>query len=152
MDRSIGQAGKPVARLSRTFKLYGGEWDDWSGYMYMPAPFHFMSIGDQELFERLGEPLWKHMEVGFSIPIVHAQCDFVSPAKVGAVLHQLADLCLGKTSSFTVHHEFRHEDGRVVARGRTVRVWASMREMKPLALPDWLRTLQARSSLLELKG
>jgi len=141
MDIGKGE-GKPVATFTRVFKLYGGEWDDWSGYMYMPAPFHFMSIGDQELFEQLGQPLWKHMELGFSVPIVHAECDFVSPAKVGAVLSQRADLHLGQKTSFFVKHEFTHESGKVVVRGRTVRVWASMRDMSPLPLPSWLRSLE----------
>jgi acyl-CoA thioesterase FadM len=136
---------KPVASLTRVIKLYAGEWDDWSGYMYMPAPFHFMSIGDQELFEHLGQPLTKHMELGYSIPIIHAECDYVSPAKVGAILSQRSDLYLGNRTSFHVRHEFTHEDGRVIARGRTVRVWASMREMTPMPLPSWLRALGGTS-------
>lgn len=138
------QMEPPVATITRSCKIYAGECDDWSGYIYMPAPFHLMSIGDQELFEQLGQPLWKLMEQGYSIPIVHAECDFLSPAKVGAVLTQRGSLHLGRNTSFVVEHEFKDESGKAVLRGKTIRVWASMPDMTALPLPAWLRDLQRR--------
>lgn len=132
----------PVATITRTCKLYAGEGDDWSGYMYMPTPFHFMSIGDQELFEHLGQPLWKLMKEGFSVPIIHAECDFMSPVVVGDVLSQRIDLRLGQGTSMVMLHEFSNENGEFVNRGKTVRVWAAIKEMEPVPLPEWLRALE----------
>ena len=82
------------------------------------------------------------MKEGFSVPIIHAECDFMSPVVVGDVLSQRIDLRLGQGTSMVMLHEFSNENGEFVNRGKTVRVWAAIKEMEPVPLPEWLRALE----------
>jgi 4-hydroxybenzoyl-CoA thioesterase len=121
----------------RTRKVLVGE-DDASGLIYFATYFHYMSEGDQLLFEEIGHPIHRQIRDRIAGPAVHAECDYVAPARAGDELTHEISLLTGKRSSVTSRHEFRCGD-RVVARGRIVRAYIDLGRFRTVDVPAGIR-------------
>jgi 4-hydroxybenzoyl-CoA thioesterase len=129
---------------SRTRPVYLGD-DDSSGIIYFPAYFQYMSEGDQLLFADIGMPVTEQLAHGVGLPTVHVECDYLAPARAGDVLRHQVRVAAGPRSSVITEHEFRNGDV-VVARGRIVRAYTDMRQMRATALPQSVRDLITTAS------
>jgi YbgC/YbaW family acyl-CoA thioester hydrolase len=126
-----------VATHSRVRRVLVGD-DDGSGLIYFPSYYHYMSEGDQELFELLGMPVTEQFRQGIASPVAHSRCDYVAPARAGDLLRHDIALFRGAHSSMTVRHTFAREDGTLVARGEVVRVWVELATMTVRPIPAWI--------------
>ena len=122
---------------SRSRTVYFGD-DDSSGLIYFPAYFQYMSEGDQELLAELGFPVHEQVAVRVTAPVVHAECDYVAPARAGDLLAQRIELAVGARTSTVTEHEFRRGE-LVVAKGRIVRAWVDLDRMQPVEVPARFR-------------
>lgn len=122
---------------TRSRTVYFGD-DDSSGLIYFPAYFQYMSEGDQEVLSELGFPVHEQVAARVTAPVVHSQCDCLSPARAGDVLAQRIELSLGARTSTVTEHEFRRGEV-VVARGRIVRAWVDLDRMQPIEVPAAFR-------------
>jgi YbgC/YbaW family acyl-CoA thioester hydrolase len=123
--------------FERRRTVYLGD-DDTSGLIYFASYFRYMAEGDQDYLAELGYPVVEHIGEGTTCPAVHAECDFVSPARAGDAIVQRIRIVPGDRTSFRCDHEFTNEEGTVVGRGHMVRVWVDMATMKAVPLPDWV--------------
>jgi YbgC/YbaW family acyl-CoA thioester hydrolase len=122
---------------TRSRTVYFGD-DDSSGLIYFPAYFQYMSEGDQELLAELGFPVHGQVAARVTVPVVHAECDCLAPARAGDLLAQQISLRLGARTSTLTEHEFRRGEV-LVARGRIVRAWVDLDRMRPVEVPAAFR-------------
>ncbi|MCR1781366.1 acyl-CoA thioesterase [Nocardioides carbamazepini] len=125
---------------SRTRPVFVGE-DDASGLIYFPTYLHYMSEGEQLLFVELGFPVTQQIADRVAMPVVHAECDYVAPARAGDVLTHSIELSVGRRSSVVCRHEFAKPDGEVVARAHLVRVMTDLDTLRPVAVSPSVREL-----------
>jgi 4-hydroxybenzoyl-CoA thioesterase len=126
-----------VVIWSRNRTVYFGE-DDSSGLIYFPVYFQYMSEGDQEVFAALGFAVPEQVAARITAPTVHVECDYLEPARAGDVLTQQVTVTAGRRSSIVSEHEFRRGEV-VLARGRIVRAFVSLDEMRSVEVPAGLR-------------
>jgi acyl-CoA thioesterase FadM len=112
--------------------------DDVSGLIYFPTYYHYMSEGDQELFSKLGHPVWEQLRSGIAAPAVHTEVDYLAPARAGDELVHRITMYAGRRTSTCTVHEFIRADGAMAARGLIVRAWVEMDGMTATPIPDWL--------------
>jgi YbgC/YbaW family acyl-CoA thioester hydrolase len=122
---------------SRSRTVYFGD-DDSSGLIYFPAYFQYMSEGDQDLFTAIGFPVHEQIAARITAPTVHVECDYLAPARAGDVLAHEITLTAGKRTSVTTEHEFRRGEV-LVARGRIVRAFVDLDDMRPVEVPAAFR-------------
>ena len=134
--------GPAVYAFSVERYLYVGELDDVSGNIYLPGYFHFMSMGEQDMLIALGHPMSTQLEDGLSVPVVHAECDYKRPLRVGSQFVDRMSLHLGRKSSFCVKHSFQTPSGEVYAEGHVIRSWVDMKSFSGAAMPTWFRELK----------
>lgn len=126
---------------SRTRPVYLGE-DDGSGIIFFATYFHYMSEGDQLLFDHIGLPFHRQVADRLTMPAVHVECDYHAPARAGDVLTQHVRLIAGPRSSVTTQHEFRNGDV-LVASGRIVRAYTNLDTLRSVELPPVVRQVIA---------
>jgi 4-hydroxybenzoyl-CoA thioesterase len=134
--------------ITRTRKVFVGE-DDASGIIYFATYFHYMSEGDQLLFEAIGTPVHHQIADRAAGPAVHVECDYVAPARAGDELEHEIRLSAGRRSSYTTTHEFR-SGGRVVARGRIVRAFVDLDTLRTAPLPAAIRAAADDDTALDV--
>jgi acyl-CoA thioester hydrolase len=77
--------------------------------------------------------------------VAHAECDYERPARYGEMLEvRLRVASLGRTS-FQYEYEIVDEQGRTVARAKTVQVMYDYRMEKPVPIPDSIRGMLAKA-------
>lgn len=117
-----------------------GEHDDSSGVIYFPAYFHFASMGDQELFKKLGRPLRTNEDIAAAV--VSASCSYKRLVRSGDSLAHSVSLYLGRSSSMTTKHLFVLGSEEVAASVEIVRCWIDLRRGAKTAMPEWLADLR----------
>jgi len=132
---------RPVVTRETKRQIFVGEHDDATGVIYFPTYFHFASVGDQELFGQLGHPLSDFSRDGIAAAIVFAACDYLTFALVGDTLVHTVSLHLGRSTSTSTIHHFRHTSGEAVAKVRLVRCWIDLETRSKVQFPKWLRNL-----------
>ncbi|MFF5988776.1 acyl-CoA thioesterase [Prauserella flavalba] len=121
----------------RKRKVLVGE-DDASGLIYFATYFHYMSEGDQLLFDEIGSPIHRQIRDRLAGPAVHVECDYLAPVRAGDELTHEIVMAAGKRSSVMTEHEFRRGD-LVVARGRIVRAYVDLGTLETVEVPDLIR-------------
>lgn len=97
---------------------------DPAGIIFYPTYFRWFDAGTWALFGSVGRGLKMLMESGHCMPLVGAQCEFVTPAEPGDQCEVRSRIARWGGKSFTVEHEVvRLADGSTLARGRETRVW-----------------------------
>ena len=145
----MNAAAEPAAlttRLTRTV-----EWGDCdpAGIIFYPTYYRWMDAASWHLFAQAGYDAERMRAEHRSLPLVHAQCDFVRSPRFG-------DACTVETAvarmggkSFTVRHRFlRSDDDTELAVGQETRVWCRYEAgpgspLRGEPLPPALRALLA---------
>jgi 4-hydroxybenzoyl-CoA thioesterase len=124
--------------------LSWGECDP-AGIIYYPTYYHWMDSATWMLVASAGYPAARMRGEHFTMPLVDAQCTFLSSPQFGDEVEVRSHVSKAGRSSFTVSHEFvTAPDGRVLARGLEARVWCRYQAgpgspLKSEPLPDDLR-------------
>jgi 4-hydroxybenzoyl-CoA thioesterase len=132
-----------VGRLART--LTWGECDP-AGIIYYPTYYRWMDAASWALLAQAGFPARRMREEHVSIPLVDAQCSFLSSPTFGDECEVRSTVARWGRSSFTVAHEvfLLGNPQRLLARGSESRVWCRYAAgpgspLKSAPVPDQVR-------------
>ena len=110
-----------LGRMQRT--LAWGDCDP-AGIIYYPTYYRWMDAATWELIGQAGFPAARMRTEHFTLPLVSAECTFVSSPTFGDECEVRSHVELWGRSSFTVKHEIVLLDSqRPLARGSESRVW-----------------------------
>ncbi|HVZ42453.1 MAG TPA: acyl-CoA thioesterase [Ramlibacter sp.] len=103
--------------------LSWGECDP-AGIIYYPTYYRWMDTATWTLVASAGYRAARMRDEHFAMPLVNAQCEFVSSPTFGDECEVRSFVSRFGRSSFTVQHEVVMAEGeRVLARGSESRVW-----------------------------
>lgn len=116
----------PERTFSLTRRLSWGECDP-AGIVYYPNYYRWMDEATWAMLAACGHDAPCMREASLTIPLVHAECDFLASPQFGDVLVVNSRLLRHGRSSFSLAHAFVRgpgpQSGQVLARGREDRVW-----------------------------
>jgi len=96
---------------------------DPAGIIFYPTYFRWFDAATWALFGSVGRDLRTMIESGYCMPLVGAQCEFVTPAEPGDRCEVHSRITRWGGKSFDVTHEVVRADGTTLARGLEKRVW-----------------------------
>jgi YbgC/YbaW family acyl-CoA thioester hydrolase len=96
---------------------------DPAGIIFYPTYFRWFDAATWALFGSVGRGVKTMIEGGYCMPLVGAQCEFVTPAEPGDRCEVRSRIARWGGKSFVVAHEVVRSDGTTLARGRETRVW-----------------------------
>jgi acyl-CoA thioesterase FadM len=102
----------------------------------LPVRFHDVDAAGIVFFP-LDSPF---LERDYGLPLVHAEADFHAPIRLGQEVHVDLTLASTGTSSFRVTSRLTAADGTPFATVRTVHVCVAPRTLRPIPLPDAMRS------------
>ena len=103
-------------------QVHWGDCDP-AGMIFYPTYFRWVDAASWALFESVGlTPQWMKRE-HIAMPLVSAQCEFLSPAVQGDRCEVRSRIARFGGKSFTVEHEIVRSDGTPLARAQETRVW-----------------------------
>lgn len=135
-----------VVRLAMTLRW--GDCDP-AGIIYYPTYYRWMDAATWALLAQAGHDAARMRAGQFTIPLVDAQCSFLSSPTFGDDCVVVSQVTRWGRTSFTVGHEIRRAlgpdaDGQVFARGSESRVWCRYQTgpgsaLRSEPMPDPLR-------------
>lgn len=120
-------------------KVSWGDCDP-AGILYTPKVFEYCTRLLEDWFREVAGIAWAGLgAAGLGAPMVHVECDFLSPMPVDSVL--VVTLALGRigTSSLAFAFEGRGEDGTIRFRAAYVSCFADRATGKAAPIPDDIR-------------
>lgn len=130
-----GQTGAAVCRV--TYRM-----TDQMGVVYHGNYLELFEVGRVELLRSSGLSYREMEEDGYMLPVVHAACDYLSPARYDDLLEirtQVVTLTRAKIHfAYEIH---RAETEGALARGRTHHVYLSPDGSIRRLSPEWLTRL-----------
>jgi 4-hydroxybenzoyl-CoA thioesterase len=122
------------------------QWGDCdpAGIIFYPTYFRWMDAATWAYFESVGYTPKRMREEHLSMPLVSADCQFLSPALHGDRCEVRSYITRFGGKSFVVAHEMMRNDGTALARGTETRVWGRAGLGKPLkgeTIPEELKAL-----------
>ena len=96
---------------------------DAAGIIFYPTYFRWFDSATWALFGSVGHGVKAMRERGRVMPLVAAQCDFVTPAEPGDRCEVRSRIARWGTKSFVVSHEVVRTDHTTLARGSETRIW-----------------------------
>ena len=96
---------------------------DPAGIIFYPTYFRWFDAATWALFGSVGRGLKRMIESGDCMPLVGAQCEFMTPAEPGDRCEVRSRIARWGGKSFVVAHEVLRADGTTLAQGEETRVW-----------------------------
>jgi 4-hydroxybenzoyl-CoA thioesterase len=124
-------------------QVHWGDCDP-AGIIFYPTYFRWVDAATWALFESVGlGPKWMRDE-HMAMPLVSAQCEFLSPAVHGDRCEVRSLIARFGGKSFVVEHEIVRTDGRPLAKASETRVWGKYvggpgTPMKGQTIPDEIK-------------
>ena len=122
------------------------QWGDCdpAGIIFYPTYFRWMDSATWAFFESAGYPAKRFRAEHLSMPLVSADCQFISPALHGDRCEVRSRIARFGGASFGVAHEILREDGVTLAKGGETRVWGRFANgpgtpMKGETIPEELK-------------
>jgi len=124
-------------------QVHWGDCDP-AGIIFYPTYFRWMDAATWAFFESVGYTPRRMREEHLSMPLVSADCQFLSPAMHGDRCEVRSRITRFGGKSFVVAHEMTRADGTALAKGTETRVWGRAlpgKTLKGEAIPDSLKAL-----------
>jgi YbgC/YbaW family acyl-CoA thioester hydrolase len=124
-------------------QVHWGDCDP-AGIIFYPTYFRWMDAATWAFFESVGYAPKRMREEHLSMPLVSADCQFLSPALHGDRCEVRSRITRFGGKSFVVAHEMMRADGTALAKGAETRVWGRAAPGKPLkgeTIPEELKAL-----------
>ena len=124
-------------------QVHWGDCDP-AGIIFYPTYFRWMDAATWAFFESVGYTPKRMREEHLSMPLVSADCQFLSPALHGDRCEVRSSITRFGGKSFVVAHEVIRTDGTALAKGSETRVWGRAAPGKPLkgeTIPEELKAL-----------
>jgi len=127
MDHASAQSGKkedafPSITGRFACQVQWGDCDP-AGIIFYPTYFRWMDAATWAFMDSVGYSPKRMRTEHLSMPLVSADCQFISPALHGDRCEVRSRIARFGGASFVVAHEMLREDGSVLARGAETRVW-----------------------------
>lgn len=114
---------------------------DPAGILYTPKVFEYCTRLLEEWFGEVAGITWAGLIAqGLGAPMVHAECDFISPMAVGSELVVTLALERLGTTSLTFSFEGRGGDGTLRFRASLVSCFMNRAEAKAVPIPEAIRS------------
>jgi 1,4-dihydroxy-2-naphthoyl-CoA hydrolase len=114
---------------------------DAAGIVFFARIFQYAHDAYEVWLRSVGFPLDSpFLERDYGLPLVHAEADFHAPIRLGQEVHVDLTLASTGTSSFAVTSRLTASDGTPLATVRTVHVCVAPRTLRPIPLPDAMRS------------
>lgn len=111
---------------------------DMSGRIHYSAIFRYFEIMDHHFFCCIGYPYKKIIHLGFDIPRVHVECNYLGNIEYDDELEAQVSISKIGNSSFTLSFCFLKEN-IVVAKGTLTNVFIDRSTGKAAQVPDVIR-------------
>jgi YbgC/YbaW family acyl-CoA thioester hydrolase len=124
-------------------QVHWGDCDP-AGIIFYPTYFRWMDAATWAFFESVGYTPQRMRDEHLSMPLVSADCQFLSPALHGDRCEVRSRITRFGGKSFVVAHEMMRKDGTALAKGTETRVWGRAAPGMPLkgeTIPDQLKGL-----------
>lgn len=110
---------------------------DAAGVIFFGSQFRLIQDAYEEMLEQTGYSI-KYIvnEAEFTVPLVHAESDYIRPMGVGDEITIALTLGRFGESSYTVKYEIFNEKGEITGRAKTVHVTIDKKTMKKVPLPE----------------
>ncbi|MBA2964619.1 MULTISPECIES: acyl-CoA thioesterase [Ramlibacter] len=131
-----------VVRLQR--ELAWGDCDP-AGIVFYPTYYRWMDAATWGLAAQAGYPAARMRAEHYTLPLVHAACDFLRSPTFGDLVEIRSQVTRWGRSSFSIGHEFvLAGDGTLLARGSESRVWCRYADgpgsaLRSAPVPDEVR-------------
>jgi YbgC/YbaW family acyl-CoA thioester hydrolase len=103
-------------------QVHWGDCDP-AGMIFYPTYFRWVDAASWALFESVGlTPQWMKAQ-HIAMPLVSAQCEFLSPAVQGDRCEVRSRIARFGGKSFAVEHDIVRSDGAPLAKAQETRVW-----------------------------
>ena len=101
------------------------QWGDCdpAGIIFYPTYFRWMDAATWSFMESVGYTPKRMREEHLAMPLVSADCQFLSPAMQGDRCEVRSQIARFGGKSFAVSHDIVRADGVTLARGSETRVW-----------------------------
>jgi len=101
------------------------QWSDCdpAGIIFYPTYFRWFDSATWAFFGSVGHGIKAMIESGRVMPVVGAQCEFITPAEPGDHCEVRSRISRWGGKSFVVSHDVVRADGSALARGTETRVW-----------------------------
>ena len=104
-------------------QVHWGDCDP-AGIIFYPTYFRWMDAATWNFMDSVGYSPRRMREEHLSMPLVSADCQFVSPAEHGDRCEVRSPIARFGGKSFVVAHDVVRSDGTALAKGTETRVWA----------------------------
>lgn len=114
---------------------------DQAGVVFFSRYFEIAHSSLEAFFHHLGWGFAKVFSEGKDgFPLIHAEANYMAPARLGDTLEVALSLSRISESSFTVSYDFRSTDGKPAARLSTNHVWVELKTFSKAPIPTELKT------------
>lgn len=96
---------------------------DPAGIIFYPTYFRWFDSATWAFFGSVGHGIKAMIESGMVMPVVGAECEFVTPAEPGDRCEVRSRIRRWGGKSFVIAHEVYRSDGTLLSRGSETRVW-----------------------------
>lgn len=103
-------------------RVHWGDCDP-AGIIFYPTYFRWVDAASWALFEAAGYDIAWMKAQHASMPLVAAECQFLSPAEQGDRCEVRSRIARFGGKSFVVEHDVVRSDGTVLAKAKETRVW-----------------------------
>jgi 4-hydroxybenzoyl-CoA thioesterase len=150
MDHASAQQGKkeeafPSITGRFACQVQWGDCDP-AGIIFYPTYFRWMDAATWAFMDSVGYSPKRMRTEHLSMPLVSADCQFISPALHGDRCEVRSRIARFGGASFVVAHEVAREDGSALAKGAETRVWGRYASglgspLKSERIPDEVKAL-----------
>ncbi len=147
MSTAYNRSVSDFASISGRFacEVYWGDCDP-AGIIFYPTYFRWMDAATWAFLASVGYDAKRMREEHLAMPLVAADCEFLSPAKQGDRCEVRSRIARFGGASFVVAHDVMRSDGTQLARGSEKRVWGRFvsgpgSAMKSQQIPEELKAL-----------
>ena len=127
MDHQATQKSNQAADFSSVTGRFACQvqWGDCdpAGIIFYPTYFRWMDAATWAFMDSVGFSPKRMRAEHLSMPLVSADCQFISPALHGDRCEVRSRIARFGGASFVVAHEVVREDGSALAKGAETRVW-----------------------------
>ena len=114
---------------------------DQAGVVFFSRYFEIAHSSLEAFFHQLGWGFAKVFREGKDgFPLIHAEADYMAPARLGDTLEVALSIARITESSFTVSYDIRSTDSKPVAKLSTNHVWVELKTFSKAPIPSELRT------------
>ncbi len=112
---------------------------DASQRIHYSSIFRYFEILDHDFFRRIGYSYQKIFQLGFDMPRVHVECNYLGNIEYDDELDVQASIAKIGNSSFTFAFYF-YKENVLMAKGSLTNVFIDRTSGKAVAIPEFIRT------------